>query len=113
MVAQLTPETRVQLQRYVRGELSNDQLDDWLTGAEYDPALPQDERDALAQIRLVVIEAEELRRSPAEVLDVVAEVLASATQGEPVIAPRSGSTTSWEGEPKLTAMPAPLQRVGI
>jgi len=113
MVAELSPETMTELQRYVRGELSNDQLDDWLTGAEYDPALPQDERDALAWIRLVVIDAEEGIRSPAEVLNVVAAVLAAATPGEPVISPRSGSGTLWEGEPKLTAMPAPLLRVGI
>ena len=111
MAAVLSPETRAELKRYVQGELSNDQLDDWLTGAEYDPELSQAERDALAQIRLVVIEVEEGRRGPSEVLNVVAEVL--ATEGKPVVAWRSGSTTSWEGEPKVTAMPAPLQRVGI
>lgn len=113
MLAELTPETRTQLQRYVQGELSNDQLDDWLTGAEYDSTLPEDERDALAGIRLVLIEVEEGRRDRSEVLDAVAEVLASSTGEGQVIAVRSGSDTSWEGEPKVTAAQARLQRVGI
>lgn len=113
MAPELSPETRAELERYVQGELSNDQLEDWLTGAEYDPALTQEERDALAEIRLVIIEAEEDRRSTADILGAVAATLAAVAQGKSVIAPRSGSTTSWEGEPKVTATPAPLQRVGI
>ena len=113
MGVELTSETQAQLRRYVNGDLSNAELADWLAGAEYDPELPQPERDALARIGLVLIEVDEGRRKPAEVVDAVAEVLASSTRGQPMIALRSGSPTSWEGEPKLTATPARLQRVGI
>lgn len=113
MLVELTPETRAELRRYVSGDVSNAELDEWLVGAEYDPALRQDERDALARIRLVLIEVQEEGRNPDEVLSVVAEVLASSTQEGPVIALRSGSGTSWEGEPTFTATPTRPQRVGI
>ena len=56
MGVELTSETQAQLRRYVNGDLSNAELADWLAGAEYDPELPQPERDALARIGL------ELRR---------------------------------------------------
>lgn len=113
MVIELTPDTSAELQRYLNGDLSNAELADWLVGAEYDLALRQDERDALARIRLVVIEVEEERRKSTEILDAVAEVLASSALGKPVIALRSGSGTSWQGGTKLTATPARLQRGGI
>ena len=113
MRVDLSPEARAELRRYVDGELSNAELADWLVGAEYDPALPQDERDALARIRLVVIEVDEGTRGPAETLDAVAEVLASATDDGQVVAMRTGSTTIWAQHPALGATPARLQRVGI
>lgn len=113
MVVELIPETRAELRRYVDGDLSNAELADWLVGAEYDSALPQDERDALARIRLILIEIEEGRRDVGVVLDIVAEVLASSPQEGTVKALRSGSRTTWEGEPELTAAPSRWQRVGI
>ncbi len=113
MTTQLTPETNEQLQRYVNGDLSNAELAEWLAAVEYDSELPLDERDALAQISLVLLEAEEGRRGPSEVLGVVAAILASAAPGEPVTSVRTGSRTSWQGEPSRTATETRLQRVGI
>lgn len=113
MGVELTSETQAQLRRYVNGDLSNAELADWLAGAEYDPELPQPERDALARIGLVLIEVDEGRRKPAEVVDAVAAVLASSTRQRTVIAWRTESATAWEGEPNLTATPARPQRVGI
>lgn len=113
MVAELTTETRAELMRYVSGDLSNAELDDWLVGIEYDPELPQDERDALARIRLVLIEVREGLRNVSEVLEVVVGLLASYGREGPVIALRSGSSTTWQEESGFTATPAPLQRVGI
>jgi hypothetical protein len=113
MGVDLSPEARAELRRYVDGDLSNAELADWLVGAEYDPALPQDERDSLARIRLVVIEVDEGARDPSETLDAVAEVLASATDDGQVVAMRTGSTTIWAQHPALGATPARLQRVGI
>ncbi len=109
----LSDEPRRQLQRYVDGEISNAELDDWLTGVEYDEEVPETERDALAGIRLVVIEVDEGRRDPSEVLDAVAEVLASATDDGQIVAMRTGSATTWAEQPALGATPARLQRVGI
>jgi hypothetical protein len=113
MVVQLTSETQTQLRRYVKGDLSNAELADWLAGAEYDNELPQSERDELARVSLVLIEIQEGRRERAQLLNAVAELLASTTSGQPVIAVRSGSDTAWSSEPTLTAAPARLQRVGI
>ena len=42
MTEPLSPETIQTLQRYVRGELSNADLADWLAGAEYDGALSEE-----------------------------------------------------------------------
>src|SRR3990172_3339870 len=102
MRTDLTLETREQLQRYVKGDLSNAELAEWLAAAEYDPALPQAERDILARINLVLIEVEEGRRGTPEVLGVVAAVLASAAPGQTVTSFRSASDTSWEGTPSRT-----------
>ena len=113
MGVDLSPEARAELRRYVDGDLSNAELADWLVGAEYDPELPQDERDALARIRLVVIEVDEGTGDPAETLDAVAEVLAPATDDGQVVAMRTGSATTWAGQPALGATPTRLQRVDI
>jgi hypothetical protein len=88
MGVKLSPETSAQLQRYVQGELSKDQLDDWLTSAEYDPSLAQAERDALARIRLVAIEVEEGRRASTEILANVTSLLAKDARPKPVTARR-------------------------
>lgn len=114
MRAELSPETKGQLLRYLDGNLSNAELSDWLAGAEYDSAIPQEERDALARISLVLVEVQEGRRRTSEILGIVAAVLVLARPNELVISPRTGSTTSWQGEPRTTtAMPTPLQPVGI
>lgn len=113
MATDLTQESREQLQRYVKGDLSNAELAEWLTAAEYDLELPQDERDALAQISLVLVEVEEGRRGTPEVLGLVAAVLASAVPGQTVTSFRSASDTSWEGMPSRTTTQARHQRVGI
>jgi hypothetical protein len=62
MSLQLTPETKDLLERYLRREVSNDELDDWITGSAYDEDLPQEERDALAGIQLTIIEVGERSR---------------------------------------------------
>lgn len=113
MVTDLALDTREQLQRYVRGDLSNTELADWLAAAEYDSGLPQAERDILAEISLVLIEVEEGRRDTAEVLEIVAAVLAAASPEQAVTSYRSASETSWEGTPSRTATQAQLRRVGI
>lgn len=115
MAVQLTSETQAQLRRYVKGDLSNAELADWLAGAEYDDELAQSERDELARISLVLIEVQEGRRDPEQllILNAVADLLASTNSGQPVIAARSGSDTAWSSEPTLTATSAQFQRAGI
>ncbi len=113
MGVDLSPEARAELRRYVDGDLSNAELGEWLVGAEYDGALPQDQRDALARIRLVVIEVEEGSRDPTEILDAVAQVLASASDDGRVVAMRTGSATTWAEQAALGATPTRLQRVDI
>ena len=113
MGVDLGPRARAELRRYVDGDLSNAELADWLVGAEYDPSLRQDERDALGRIRLVVIEVDEGTRDTAETLHAVAELLASATDDGRVVAMRTGSATTWAVQPALGATPARLQRVDI
>jgi hypothetical protein len=97
----------------MKGDLSNAELAEWLTGAEYDDELSQSERDELVRISLVLIEVQEGSRDRAQLLNAVAELLASTSSGRPVLAARSGSDTTWSSEPTLTATPARFQRVGI
>ena len=113
MAVRLSPETLRELWLYIDGQDSNAELDDWLTQAEYDRSIPQEERDALATIRLVLIEASEDSLDPNAVLESVATVLALAQPSKLVIADRSGSNTSWDQPPSLTATPSRPQRVGI
>lgn len=113
MATELSSETRTVLKRYVDSEISNAELAEWLAQAEYDPDLSEEERNALARVRLVVIEVAEKRRKPPAILESVAEVLAASEPEGLVIALRAGSDTSWEQESKFTAAPSPLQRVGI
>jgi hypothetical protein len=112
MAVQLSQEATRTLQGYVAGRVSNAELADWLAGAEYDPAISEDERDELAGIRLVLIEAQEGRRDVEEVLDSVAWVLATAQPGTKIMAERTESSTEWITKTKLTAA-SPVQRVGI
>ena len=76
MSAKISPGTRRVLQRFVDGRLSDAELDDWLTGAEYDSALDREERDALAGVRLTLIEVSEGISKPDSLSRSVAALLA-------------------------------------
>jgi len=109
----LSDDYRRQLQRYVDGEISNAELDEWLTSLEYDDEASDADRETLAGIRLVLIEVQEERRNPDEVLASVLAVLAPLEHGAIIVVPRSGSTTTWAEQPTLDASPVQPQRVGI
>jgi len=113
MADQVSVETLEQLQRYLDGEISNEDLAGWLTGMEYESSLAEAERDVLAGVRLVLIEVEEGRRDPDEVLARVAEALARSQPGKVIVAARSGSNTTWEGETFSTGATSRPQRAGI
>ena len=113
MLTQLDSETCRVLQRYVDGQLSNAELEEWLVQIEYDSDIAAEERDALAQVRLIAIEVGEGRRPPDSILESVAKVLAAPRPSEPVLAFRTGSNTSWEQRLTFTAAPSRLERVGI
>ena len=72
-------DSKMTLQQYLDQQITDDQLADWLAGAEYDPDLPQDERDALAGVRLMVIEPSEGLRPVEDILTSVQEALALAS----------------------------------
>ena len=110
----LSSETKAVLNQYRRGEISNSEIADWLSGAEYDDSLQTDERDILASIRLIVVEVKEGERNPEEIVSMVAEVLALAEENI-VYADRSGSSTLRQEEPKFkfSSSPSRVQRVGI
>lgn len=78
MSVKISPETRRVLQGYIDGRVSNAELDDWLTQAEYDDELARAERDALAGIRLTLIEVSEGSSKPISVSQSVAALLAAA-----------------------------------
>ena len=113
MSKQLSHETNTVLRRYVEGSLSNAELAEWLVGAEYDDELPPAERDELAGIRLIVIEVEEDERPAEEILKAVSTVLATAAEGEQIVALRTSSTTQSSGGTVFTASGSPVQRAGI
>lgn len=109
----LDGDVRDLLQRYVDGNISNLELAEWLVQVEYDREIAEESRDALAGLRLTVLEVEEGRRPVASVLEDVTSILARARPSEIVLAARSGSETAWAGEPSLTAAPSQIQRAGI
>lgn len=113
MATQLSRESGVMLQGYIAGQISNGELAEWLAQVEYDSDLTELERDALARIQLLVIEVQEKRRKPSAILEGVAETLAASTDEGITFAYRTGSATSWQGEPRFSAAPSRLQRVGI
>lgn len=108
----LSPETQAVLNQYLRGEISNSEIADWLTGAEYDESLSTEERDTLASIRLIVIEVKEGQREPGDIVSAVAELLALA-QKAIIVADRSGSSTLRQEESEFSSSPSRVQRVGI
>ncbi len=113
MAIQVSQEAMLILQGYVDGRVSNAELADWLAGAEYDSSISESERDELAGIRLVLIEAQEGRREKDEILASVSAVLASAQPGKRILAERAESNTSWFTRSTLTAGRSPVQRAGI
>ena len=108
----ISSDTQAVLNQYVRGEISNSEIADWLSGAEYDDSLQTDERDILASIRLIVVEVKEGERNPEEIVSMVAEALALAEQNI-VYADRSGSSTLRQEESEFSSSPSRVQRVGI
>ena len=108
----ISSDTQAVLNQYVRGEISNSEIADWLSGAEYDDSLQTDERDILASIRLIVVEVKEGQRNPEEIVSMVTEVLALA-QRVIVVADRSGSSTLRQEESEFSSSPSHVQRVGI
>jgi len=113
MTAQLSPDTRAVLRQYVDGQISIRELAEWLVQMEYDLDVPEDERELVAQVRLIQIEVSEGFRPKDDILKGVAATLALSTPDTPVITVRSGSETSWDREPAFTATPSGVQRVGI
>ena len=113
MPVQLSRDTVTVLRRYADGEISIAELVDWLVQVEYDPDMPEDERNILAGIRLTQIEVSEGLRPKDDILKSVAAALALSAPDTTVVTVRSGSTTTWDREPTFTAGPSGVQRVGI
>jgi hypothetical protein len=111
MTSQLDSGTKLMLQAYVNGRISNRELSEWLVAAEYDEELSERERDSLAQLRLIVLEAEEGSRPADEILQAVSAMLASA-QGKVVYAIRTSSETQTMPGRVVTAG-SPVQHAGI
>lgn len=112
----INPETRAILQQYVGGNVSNADLAEWLVQTEYDSSVPQDERDSMGQLRLVVIEEAEGSRDKDEVLTAVAEILAREAPQQTLFTFRTESTTKWP-QPTTplatTGVASPAQHAGI
>ena len=108
----LSPQTRQILQQYADGNVSNGELGDWLAGSEYDSAVV-DERDRLAELRLIVVEEVEGRRSQEDVLNAVAAMLASDKPERQLLTKRTSASTTWERTERFTAAVTPVRRAGI
>ena len=109
----LNPETLQMLQEYARGNVSNRELGEWLAGAEYDSALQAEERDRLAELRLIVVEEAEGRRKKEAVLSAVAAMLAPDTPDRTLRIVRTSASTTWPGTQRLTGAASPVRRAGI
>ena len=111
---ELRPETRLTLERYKDGRISNQDIAEWLVQVEYDPELSTEERDSLAAVRLVTIEVFEGARQDEDILRAVASVLAEAEPGSTVVTVRSGSATSWKmTTPTTTGAGSQVRYAGI
>lgn len=108
----LSAEARWILQEYERGNLSNPELAEWLVRVEYDTSLQSEERDALAGLRLVVVEEAEGLRPKEEVLDAVAGILAAESPDERVLTVRTSSSTTWD-QRIVTGAASRAQHAGI
>lgn len=100
------------LQEYERGNLSNPELAEWLVRVEYDTSLQSEERDALAGLRLVVVEEAEELRPKEEVLDAVAGILAAESPNERLLTVRTSSSTTWD-QRIVTGTVSRAQHAGI
>ncbi len=78
MAIKLDPETEIALRKYAAGELTVTEFAGWLASAEYDNDLPEEERDELARVSLMVIEAMEKLRPADQILEAVQDLLALA-----------------------------------
>ena len=112
MTIQLSPDTRAWLQRYIDGQVSNDELAEWLVQVEYDLDLQSEERDALGQIRLAVIEVSEGLRPNEDILESVAAALA-LSRAEQVVSVRANSSTDWRDTTVVTTASSRPQHVDI
>ncbi len=108
----LSTDTRQMLQQYVDGNVSNGELGAWLAASEYDSALV-DERDRLAELRLIVVEEAEGRRSDEHVLNAVAAILAAEKPERHLLTKRTSASTTWERSERLTAAVTRVRRAGI
>ena len=99
----LSAETQAMLDRYVKGRVSNAELEEWLVQVGYDAEVARPEKEGLAQVRLVLVEKSEGLRTPDDVLQAVAQLLASAEPGKQVLAFRTSSGTQWSGGTFITS----------
>ena len=112
----LSRETETTLQLYADGNLSNRELAEWLSQAEYDLDLPEGERDQLAALGLLVLEEAEGLRSGEEILQAVAAILAPESREHQVLVKRTTSSTAWDTSGSgltITRAGSPVQRAGI
>jgi len=72
----LTPSSKLVLKRYLRGAITLPDLSEWLAVTDYDDELSRDERDALASVRIAVIETEEFGAPDADIAAAIRRLLA-------------------------------------
>lgn len=112
MTSELSAETHAMLQRYVEGRMSNAELEEWLVEVEYDEDMPSEEKDALAEVRLAIVDVDEGRRTVDAILESVATVLAASSPNEPILAFRTSSETQRD-ESSFTGATSRQRRVDI
>ena len=112
-MVQLSLDTRAVLRSYIEGQVTNSELEEWLTQAEHDSDVMDDERAVLARLRLAVLEAGEGLRPNEDILGAVAAAFAPCQPDGPVLAFRTGSATSGLQQPKGTATPSRITYAGI
>ena len=113
MTATMSEESLSMLEGYRRGLRSNSELAEWLAQAEYNDTLSAIEKDALAGLRLIVVESIEGRRPNDEVLESVSALLAKEVGDSQLLTKRTSSATSWPTGSKVTAATSPVRLVDI
>lgn len=115
MSANISPATEKTLQLFLEGDCPPEEFEEWLIAASDDDALFDAEREALARLRLIMIECGEGLRSPDELrFEIVALLVESqssniATWTKPTAA--GSSSTTFDAQPQVvitstTASPA-------